>query len=351
MCYRWLLRPLLFLLSAERAHRLVFAFLRLVSMWGWLCARLRAGASPRNPALRVNVFGRELCSPIGLAAGLDKDAEAFEALGATGIGFIEVGTLTAKGQPGNPSPRVFRLPSDRALINRMGFNNHGAPKAALRLAHRRASSLMIGANIGRTKTVENEHALADYAESARILAPYVDYLVLNVSSPNTPGLRALQNVDILGPLVAHVRRVIDDTVAGRRVPLLLKISPDLADEGVDAIGALAVATGLDGLVATNTTIRRDGLQTSARAIAAMGAGGLSGAPLKARSLEVLRRLRRAVGPDLVLVSVGGIETAEDAWERLQAGATLVQVYTAFVYQGPSLLKQLHRGLVARMRGA
>jgi dihydroorotate dehydrogenase len=303
--------------------------------------------APRDPALRVRALGLDLPSPLGLAAGFDKEAAHVDALIALGFGFIEIGTITAQPQAGNPRPRMFRLPADRALVNRMGFNNAGAQAAAARLARRRDPGVVVGVNIGKTKVASD--AAADYRASATILAPHADYLVINVSSPNTPGLRDLQAVEQLEPLIAAVREGI--AKSGRDVPLLVKIAPDLADDDIDAVADLALRAGLDGLVATNTTISRDGLRSSADTIAAAGVGGLSGAPLADRSLAVLRRLRERVGDELVLVSVGGVQTAQDAHARLAAGATLVQAYTAFVYGGPLWPSRLQRELALQLRHA
>jgi len=304
---------------------------------------------PSDPVLRVHAFGRELSGPLGLAAGFDKDAKGVAALLASGFDFVEVGTVTAEAQPGNPKPRLFRLLRDRALINRMGFNNEGASVVARRLAHRGTG--MVGVNIGKTKRVAEADAIADFTHSAEVLAPLADYLVVNVSSPNTPGLRDLQAIDKLRPLLVAVRTACELASPMRRVPLLVKIAPDLADNDIDAIADLAVELGLDGIVATNTTIARTGLTSSPRTIEKLGAGGLSGAPLAARSLEILRRLRARVGTRLVLVSVGGIETADDVWNRIQAGATLVQAYTGFIYGGPFWPRRIHRELAARVRAA
>jgi dihydroorotate dehydrogenase len=350
MLYR-LLRPLLFLLPAETAHRLVLWLMGVLSRLPGGCALLAALYGRRDPALRVRAFGRELASPIGLAAGLDKDAEAFEAFAALGFGFVEIGTVTGQAQPGNPRPRLFRLPADRALINRMGFNNGGAHAVACRLAARRRGPAVLGANIGKTKAVPLEAATDDYVHSATLLAPYADYMVVNVSSPNTPGLRDLQAIETLRPLLQAVRAALDAASPERRVPLLVKIAPDLADADVDAVADLALELGLDGLIAVNTTVERAGLRTSAERIARCGAGGLSGSPLKARALAVLRRLRARVGERLLLVSVGGVESADDVWERLCAGASLVQVYTGLIYEGPALVRALHRALAARLRAA
>jgi dihydroorotate dehydrogenase len=298
--------------------------------------------------LQVAAFGLTFPSPVGLAAGLDKDAVAVPALAALGFGSVEVGTITAEPQAGNPRPRLFRLPHDRALINRMGFNNLGARAASERLRRLPQRRVPLGINIGKTKVVDNSDALADYACSARLLAPHADYLVINVSSPNTPGLRDLQAISALRPLLAHMRGVLDDSAA-RRVPLLLKIAPDLANADIDAVAELALTLELDGIIATNTTIGRSGLATAASSVEACGTGGLSGPPLKQRALEVLQRLYERVGERVVLVAVGGIETVDDVWERLAAGASLVQLYTGFIYEGPLLAARLSRELAARMQ--
>jgi dihydroorotate dehydrogenase len=284
-------------------------------------------------------MGLTFPSALGLAAGFDKNAVGVDALAALGFGHVEVGTVTGEAQPGNPKPRLFRLPADRAIVNRMGFNNDGAEVVAQRLADRAKGrgrgrsdrrQVVLGVNIGKTKVVpEDDEAavLADYTKSASLLAPWADYLVVNVSSPNTPGLRSLQAVERLGPLLEGVRRVAD-------VPLLVKIAPDLADDDVVDVARLALELRLEGLIATNTTVSRAGLRTPAAEVEAIGAGGLSGAPVAERSLEVLRILHKTVGPDLALVSVGGISSADDARARLDAGASLVQAYTGFVYGGP-----------------
>lgn len=351
MLYRLLIRPLLYSLPAEPAHRLVMGGMRLLVAIPGATGLLRLLRGGHDPRLAVEALGLRFPSPVGLAAGLDKDAEAYEAFGALGFGFVEVGTLTGQAQPGNPQPRLFRLPPDRALINRMGFNNRGADFAAGHIAPRGARRTLLGINIGKTKAVPVEQAAEDYAHSTRVLAPLADYLVVNVSSPNTPGLRDLQAVESLRPLLTRVREVADEASPDRRVPLLVKIAPDLSDEDVDAVADLALELGLDGIIATNTTISRDALCTPSEQVEAVGAGGLSGAPLKARSLSVLRRLRARVGDGLTLVAAGGIETAEDALERIRAGATLVQVYTALIYDGPGLPLALARGIARGVEAA
>jgi dihydroorotate dehydrogenase len=302
---------------------------------------------PRDPALRVRALGLDLPSPLGLAAGFDKEAAHVDALSALGFGFVEIGTITAQPQPGNPRPRMFRLPADAALVNRMGFNNAGAVAAAARLARARDPGVVVGVNIGKTKVAED--AAADYRATAALLAPHADYLVVNVSSPNTPGLRDLQAVEQLEPLIAAVRAGAAEAGAPG-VPLLVKIAPDLADDDVDAVADLALRAGLDGIVATNTTISRDGLRSAPAAVAAAGGGGLSGAPLAERSLAVLRRLRARVGSDMVLISVGGVGDGVEAAARLAAGATLVQAYTAFVYGGPLWPARAQRALARQLGG-
>ena len=356
--YRVLLRRL----PAEMAHAAGFWLIRVagaVPGGAWL---LRRWFTPRDPVLRVRALGLDLPGPLGLAAGFDKDARGADALGALGFAFVEVGTVTAQAQPGNPRPRMFRLPADRALINRMGFNNAGAAVAAERLRRRRAPApgsppVAVGVNIGKTKAVPPDGAIADYVASARLVAGVADYVVVNVSSPNTPGLRNLQAVSSLRPLLVAVRAALDRAAARgrpqetRRVPLLVKIAPDLADTDLDAIADLAVELGLDGIIATNTTIARPDLATDPALVSAAGAGGLSGAPLRARALEVLRRLHARAGDRLVLIAAGGIETADDAWDRVAAGATLVQAYTGFIYGGPRWPRRLQDDLARRVRDA
>ena len=295
MIYRYL-RQAFFLVDPERIHGLVFAVLRLVT--GTAVARrlLRARLAPRDPALASTVWGVRFPGPLGLAAGFDKDGHGLGAWGALGFGYAEVGTVTAQAQPGNPAPRLFRLPEDRALLNRMGFNNHGAGALAVQLT-RHTPDVPIGVNIGKTKVTPAERAVEDYAESARLVGPLASYLVVNVSSPNTPGLRDLQAVASLRPILAAVR-------AATSTPVLVKIAPDLSDSDIDEIADLAVELDLAGIVATNTTISREGLRTPG--VAELGAGGVSGAPVAERSLEVLRRLYAGVGEMLVLIWVGGI---------------------------------------------
>ena len=345
--YRLFFNLVLRWLPTEWTHHTVFALFRCFMAIPGLCALVRRLLRPTSPRLKVEALGLTFPGPVGLAAGFDKDARGYEALGALGFGFVEVGTITALAQPGNAKPRMFRLPADRALINRLGFNNRGATEAERRLSAPR--STLVGINVGKSKVVSEEGAIADYVESTRRLGRHADYFVVNVSSPNTPGLRHLQAVEKLRPLLQAVRSSLDESTKPRRVPLLVKIAPDLDDADVDAIADMALELGLDGIIATNTTIARSDLRTPASQVDACGAGGLSGAPLKGRALAVLRRLRARVGSRLTLIAAGGIENGEDAWERLRAGASLVQVYTGFIYGGPMLPSRINRYVAQRLQ--
>ncbi|WP_205475190.1 quinone-dependent dihydroorotate dehydrogenase [Nocardioides sp. SYSU D00038] len=350
MIYRTVFDRVLTRTDAERAHHLALRAIRGAAPVLQQGRRVRPVVHAPVPAMGL-LFPHRL----GLAAGFDKNAVGVDALGALGFGHVEIGTVTAEPQPGNPRPRLFRLPQDRAVVNRMGFNNDGAAAVATRLAHRArrlaevdrsAPPPVLGVNIGKTKVVPEDDqraVLADYAKSARLLAPWAQYLVVNVSSPNTPGLRDLQSVERLQPLLEHVRRTAD-AVTTHRVPLLVKIAPDLADDDVLAVADLALAIGLDGIVATNTTTSRAGLVSPPEAVERCGPGGLSGAPLADRSLAVLRLLRERLGDRLTLVGVGGIGSVEQARERIAAGATLVQAYSAFVYEGPRWPGRVAAGL-------
>ncbi|KUJ64773.1 dihydroorotate dehydrogenase 2 [Streptomyces albus subsp. albus] len=336
-------------LDAEKAHHLAFGWIRRAARVPVLRTFVAAVLAPRHKALRTEALGLRMHGPFGLAAGFDKNATGIDGLAMLGFDHVEIGTVTAQPQPGNPKKRLFRLVPDRALINRMGFNNDGSAAVAERLAARRpVFRTTLGVNIGKTKVVPEAEAVADYVTSTERLAAHADYLVVNVSSPNTPGLRNLQATEALRPLLSAVREAADRSVPQRRVPLLVKIAPDLADEDVDAVADLAVELGLDGIIATNTTIARESLGLRSDLALTAEAGGLSGAPLKARSLEVLRRLYARVGDRITLIGVGGIETADDAWERILAGATLVQGYSAFIYEGPFWCRKIHRGLAARL---
>jgi dihydroorotate dehydrogenase len=333
------LRRLLFLIPAERSHTLVFAALRGITAAVPVRRRLSRLLAPADPVLASTVFGVRFPGPLGVATGFDKDGTGLKVWGALGFGYAEVGTVTAHQQPGNPRPRLFRLPADRALLNRMGFNNRGAGDLATRLA-RHSADVPIAVNIGKTKSTPLERAAEDYRASARLVGSLAAFLVVNVSSPNTPGLRDLQAVDSL-------RTILSAVLAETSTPVLVKIAPDLADTDIDDIADLAVELGLAGIVATNTTVSRDGLTTSG--VNQLGSGGISGPPLAHRSGEVLRRLYDRVGDRLTLISVGGIETVDDAWDRITAGASLLQGYTGFIYGGGLWAKQIHDGIARRLR--
>lgn len=341
--------PALFRVEAETMHEIAMGALAAVSP---LAGRL-PGPPDGGGRLRRRVLGLDVPNPIGLAAGFDKRARAVPAWPALGFGFAEIGTVTALAQPGNPRPRVFRLPADRALINRFGFNNDGARRTAERLAAWRRRGLdgraPLGINLGKSKLTPPGDAPRDYAASLELLWPFADYVVVNVSSPNTPGLRDLQAIGPLGEIVDALQEVDARLAAARgagRVPMLVKIAPDLAPEDVDAAVDLACAKGLAGVIVANTTLSREGL-ASPPSLAAE-AGGLSGLPLRERRTALVRRVAGRAGGALTVVGVGGIFTADDAWEALAAGADLVQAYTGFVYGGPLWARRLARDLLGRM---
>ncbi len=336
--YRLFFKLVLARLDPERAHRVACVAIRAVQALG--LARIVSRVTRPQTDHAVTAFGVRFPTPFGVAAGFDKNAVGIVGLGALGFGHVEIGTVTAVPQAGSVRPRLFRLVADRAVINRMGFNNDGAHRVAERLTRlrRQRRRPVVGVNIGKSRGVSIDNAIADYVVSATLLAPVADYVVVNVSSPNTPGLRDLHDAERLAPLLDAVKRACGPT------PLLVKISPDLANGDVERVGRLATSLGLAGIVATNTTTDRRGLVTESGAIKAAGAGGLSGAPLAARSLEVLTLLRRTVSHDTCIISVGGVETGDDVIERLTAGATLVQGYTAFIYRGPLWARTINRVL-------
>ncbi len=337
MVYRAFFNAAFRRMDAEKAHHLAFA---AIAKLGWATRPLAATDAPRT------VMGIEFPNAFGLAAGFDKNALAVPGLLGLGFGHVEIGTVTGQPQPGNPKPRLFRLVEDNAIINRMGFNNDGADVVAERLKELRATKsgkrAVIGVNIGKTKLVPAGEAIADYVYSTRRLAAYASYLVVNVSSPNTPGLRSLQAVDELRPLLAAVREAADDA-SSARVPLLVKIAPDLSDDDIDAIADLAVELGIDGIIAANTTISRPlRLRSDRETIHMAGDGGLSGPILADRSMQILLRLRERTGDRLAIVSVGGVAAPADVRDRLDAGADLVQGYSGFVYGGPRWPSQMAR---------
>lgn len=339
-------RPLLFLIDPERIHTIVFGILRFMSAIPGFKAVLRVLYQYEHPSLERKILGLTFKNPVGLAAGFDKDAKLIDVLSCLGFGFVEIGTLTPRPQSGNNKPRLFRLPKDQGLINRMGFNNEGVAAAVSRLKKKRAP-VIVGGNIGKNKSTPNESAHEDYALCFNALYEYVDYFVVNVSSPNTPGLRELQEK---APLQQLLKTVRDLSLQKPEVkPVLLKIAPDLTDGQLNDIVEILRITGIDGVIATNTTISREGLETASEALDDIGAGGLSGKPLRRRSTEVIRYLRNALGTGFPIIGVGGIITPEDALEKLDAGADLVQVYTGFIYEGPGLMKRINKAIAETRR--
>ncbi len=341
--YKALIRPLLFLLSPERAHHFTFACLKLFCAIPGIKGLLNSHYMVEDPKLERELFGIKFRNPVGLAAGFDKDARLVDELGCFGFGFIEIGTVTPQAQPGNDPPRLFRLPADQALINRMGFNNEGVSEATRRL-RKRTSKIIVGGNVGKNKITPNEDAEEDYASCMEALYPYVDYFVINVSSPNTPGLRSLQEKGPLKKLMMRVKSIARSKEVEK--PILLKIAPDLGDEQLDDVVEILKTTGTDGVIATNTTISRDGLRTPQAEVISVGAGGLSGLPLRERSTEVIRYLRAKLGNGFPIIGVGGIMTPAAAREKLDAGADLIQVYTGFIYEGPSFVKRINNHLLS-----
>lgn len=340
--YKTFLKPFFFLFSAEKAHYMAMNLLSFVCRFPGAKGILKIMYSVEDKKLERELFGLHFKNPIGLAAGFDKDARWVDQLDLLGFGFIEIGTVTPLPQDGNPQPRLFRLPADRALINRMGFNNKGVVAAAARL-RKRKSNVIIGGNIGKNKITSNEKAIDDYIICYDELYDCVDYFVVNVSSPNTPGLRALQDKEPLLHLLGVLQQ--RNLAKPKPKPILLKIAPDLTDSQLDDIIEIMASTGIAGVIATNTTISREGLQTPATELETIGAGGLSGKPLTGRATEVIRYLKTKSGNAFPVIGVGGIHTAADAIEKLEAGADLVQVYTGFIYEGPGIVKRLNQGLI------
>ena len=337
-------RSILFLLSPERAHYLSVALIKGVQRIPFLKKIIHAKADVA--LLKTSLFGLDFSNPIGLAAGFDKDALCFQSMGKLGFGFVEIGTVTPLPQAGNPKPRLFRIKSDHAIINRMGFNNDGVINVAARLALRdKTSNLIIGGNIGKNKWTPNEKATDDYLKVFNELYEHVDYFAVNVSSPNTENLRALQDKEPLLNLLSALKT--RNVELGSPKPILLKIAPDLSNEQLDDIVEIARSLPLDGVIATNTTISRNELTTPSDEVTRMGAGGLSGKPLTARSTEVIRYLHDRLGEAIPIIGVGGIHTKEDALEKLDAGASLIQLYTGFIYEGPALIEDIKQALIDR----
>jgi dihydroorotate dehydrogenase len=342
--YSFLIKPLLFLFQPEKAHHITFNTLSFLFKIPGMSLLFQSMYDFKHPALKRTVFGITFPNPVGLAAGFDKDAKMIDPFSHLGFGSIEIGTITPLAQPGNEQPRLFRLPKDEAIINRMGFNNGGMHAAAIRLKNRK-SNVIVGGNIGKNKITPNEEAEQDYIKCFHTLYPYVDYFVVNVSSPNTPGLRALQEKEPLMNLLVKLQSVNNQQVKAK--PILLKIAPDLTNEQLDDIVEIVLTTRIAGVIATNTTISRADLTTEQSSVEAIGAGGLSGKPLLKRSTEVVRYLHLQSKGAFPIVAVGGIHCAADAIEKLKAGASLVQLYTGFIYEGPSLIKEINKEIVAQ----
>ena len=345
-----LIRPILFRLTAESAHEFALQALR-----SGLSTSLAREAVAKRFVTRefgsLNRFGLEFSNPIGLAAGFDKNGRYARELAALGFGFIEVGTVTNQAQPGNPKPRLFRLPKDRALINRLGFNNVGAAQAAENLRRNRPACV-VGVNIGKSRNVAIEDAMPDYLASFAAVYEVADYIAVNVSSPNTPNLRELQTASLLKELLTALQQRNAELAARsarERKPLLLKIAPDLSESEIEEIVAVAIEADIAGIIATNTTVRRDGLRTPAAEVQELGEGGLSGAPLRTRSNEVISLIYKLTRGRLPIIGVGGVFTAADAWEKTCAGASLIQLYTGFVYEGPGVVRRINEGLAAIMK--
>ena len=339
-----IVRFILFFFNPEFIHNILFKLIKFTAMipgviWTW-----RLLFMVKDTRLEREVFGLKFENPVGLAAGFDKDAKLFDELGAFGFGFVEIGTVTPLPQQGNPKPRLFRLKQDHGLINRMGFNNSGIEAVTSKL-RRNKTKLIIGGNIGKNKLTPNEDAVSDYEICFEKLFPYVDYFAVNVSSPNTPGLRDLQEKAPLTALLIRLQEL--NSAKDKRKPILLKIAPDLTNAQLDDIITIVADTKIDGVIATNTTIDRNGLKTDKNKLKAIGDGGLSGNPVKSRSTEVIKYLADTSNKAFPIIGVGGIHSPEDALEKLDAGATLVQLYTGFIYEGPALIKKINTAIIQR----
>ena len=339
-----LVRSILFKFDPEKIHYKTVGMIRFMLSVPGMKSLWNNMYRVKDPRLERELFGLHFDNPVGLAAGFDKNASMYNDLAYCGFGFIEVGTVTPKGQPGNEKPRLFRLTEDEAIINRMGFNNEGVDKAIQHLKQRK-TNIIIGGNIGKNKVTPNESATEDYILTFEALFDYVDYFVVNVSSPNTPNLRALQEKEPLTKLLQTLQDL--NNVKESRKPILLKIAPDLTNEQLDDIIDIVKDTKLDGVIATNTTISREGLKTSKERIETIGAGGLSGKPVRARSTEVIRYLATKSNKAFPIIGVGGIHSAEDAMEKMEAGADLVQLYTGFIYEGPRLVRDINKAILSK----
>ncbi len=339
--YKHIIRPILFLCNPEKIHGFVMGTLRFFQKIRIFNPLIKALYQKKDKKFEREVFGIKFPNPVGLAAGLDKDGEAIDMLGMMGFGFVEVGTVTPVAQPGNPKPRLFRLKRNKGLINRMGFNNAGVEELVKKLKQK-YTNVVVGGNIGKNKVTPNENATSDYIKDLQALHDYVDYIAINISSPNTPNLRELQNKEPLKELLSALKA--EDAKFDKRKPILLKIAPDLTNEQLDDIVEIVRETGIDGIIATNTTISREGIDYTEDEIKAFGNGGMSGQPVKKRSTEVIKYLHEKTNGEIPIIGVGGISDAQDVKEKLEAGASLVELFTSFIYNGPACVKRILKKL-------
>lgn len=345
--YKTIIKPILFLFPPEKAHHLTVALLKITLAIPIVNFLFKKSMESKGPGLERKIFGLTFQNPVGLAAGFDKDGKYYKAMSAMGFGFLELGTVTPLAQKGNPQPRLFRLKDDEGIINRMGFNNEGVHALVERLKkHGKPEGVIIGGNIGKNKVTPNERAHEDYAYCFEALFAYVDYFVVNVSSPNTPNLRALQDKEPLTRLLTMLQEM--NRQKSKPKPILLKIAPDLNDDQLDDIIDIVQTTQIEGVIATNTTISREGLVEDSARIKEIGNGGLSGKPVRQRSTEVIRYLSNKSNGELKIIGVGGIATPKDAIEKLEAGASLVQVYSCMVYEGPYIVKRINKALSQKL---
>lgn len=344
--YKLIIRPFLFIFNPETAHRVVIRLLQFNFSIPGIPSLFKALFDYKHESLKREVFGLTFKNPVGLAAGFDKNAEVYKALSAFGFGFIEIGTVTPIAQTGNSKPRIFRLKQDEALINRLGFNNKGMDWISGRLSNK-IPGLIIGANIGKNKSTDNSNAKNDYLLMFQKLYDHVDYFTINISSPNTPGLRELQKKENLIEIITTLKEW--ESTLSTKKPLLIKLAPDLTTAEIDDIIDVVLSEKIDGIVAVNTTINREGLASSAKLIDSIGEGGLSGKPLQRRSTEMIRYIRSKVGNELPIIGVGGINDESSAQDMLSAGATLIQLYTGFIYEGPGLVKRINKSIVKQLQ--
>lgn len=344
MIYQKFLRPVLFLFSPEKVHYFVVLLLKAVNAVPGVTKILRNFYCISDKSLERDVFGLKFDNPVGLAAGFDKNAEFYNELSCFGFSFIEIGTVTPEPQPGNPKPRSFRLVKDKALINRMGINNQGARKIAQNI-RKNSPNVIIGGNIGKNTLTPNDNAIDDYIQCFNVLNEVVDYFVVNISCPNIGDIKKLQDIDILSDILISLKKLSSEGPPEKRKPILLKISPDLNDQQLDEVVEIALQTGIDGMVATNTTIMRQNIRTDKTRLESIGKGGLSGLPLRDRSTYIIKYLAKKLNGKIPVIGVGGIMSPEDALEKLNAGASLIQIYTGFIYEGPQLVKKINKAIM------